>query len=127
MTEKKAGLWNPAFINILIVQFCLQLGQQMMNTLVPKFADSLGATAYIVGLVSSIFSVSSLLILFVASPAFDCYSRKKMLIIAIAGMVVSFAGYALSTTIPALIVFRLLQGACQGCYRSTHFPVPSIA
>ena len=75
MKEKSERLWNSDFINILAVQFCIQMGQQMMNSLVPKFADALGASAYIVGLVSSVFSISAILILVVATPAFDCLSK----------------------------------------------------
>lgn len=115
MQEKSERLWNSDFINILAVQFCIQMGQQMMNSLVPKFADALGASAYIVGLVSSVFSISAILILVVATPAFDCLSKKKLLIVSLAGMALSFAGYAMSASIPALFAFRLMHGICQGC------------
>ena len=45
MKDKSEQLWNRDFINILIVQFCIQMGQQMMNSLVPKFADAVGGSA----------------------------------------------------------------------------------
>ena len=115
MKDKSEQLWNRDFIHILIVQFCIQMGQQMMNSLVPKFADALGGSAYIVGLVSSVFSISAILILVVATPAFDCLSKKKLLIVSLGGMALAFAGYGMSTTIPALFAFRLMHGICQGC------------
>lgn len=63
MAEKKERLWSAPFVNMLAVQFCLQMGQQMMNTLVPKYANALGAAASVVGMVSSVFSITSTLIL----------------------------------------------------------------
>ena len=115
MEKTKTSMWNAAFLKILAVQFCMQMGQQMMNTLVPKYANALGATASVVGLVSSIFSIASTLILLVATPAFDCYSRKKMLMLSIAGLTITFIGYGISTSVPALFAFRILHGFSQGC------------
>ena len=76
----ESKIWNTTFINILVVNFCHQMGQQMMNTLVPKYANALGANAYTVGLLSSVFAISSLLIRPVSTPAFDSFSKKKLLI-----------------------------------------------
>ncbi len=115
MENKQTKIWNPAFITILVVNFCVQMGQQMTNTLVPKYADSLGATAYIVGIVGSIFAVASILIRPIASPAFDSFSKKKFLSIAIAGFIVVLTCYGLAKSIPIIIAARLLHGMCLGC------------
>ena len=115
MENKQTKIWNPAFITILIINFCMQMGQQMTNTLVPKYADALGATAYIVGIVGSIFAVASILIRPVASPAFDSFSKKKFLSIAIAGFIVVLTSYGLAKSIPVIIAARLLHGMCLGC------------
>lgn len=112
-TESK--MWNSAFINILIVNFCHQMGQQMMNTLVPKYADSLGANAYTVGLVSSVFAISALLIRPITTPAFDSFSKKKLLIASIFGIFIVFTVYGLSNSITMLMAARLLHGICVGC------------
>ena len=114
MNNEIKKIWNPAFIMILIVNFCVQMGQQMTNALVPKYADSLGATAYVVGIVGSIFAVASIMIRPVASPAFDSTSKKKLLIAAIFGFVVVQATYGLANSIPVIIGARLLHGMCLG-------------
>lgn len=114
-TLEQTKIWNKAFIIVLIVNFCHQMGQQMTNTLVPKYANALGATAYLVGLVSSMFAVSSLLIRPIASPAFDSFSKKKLLIVALVGIFVVFISYGISKSVPALLAARLLHGACVGC------------
>lgn len=115
MNEKKDSLWSAPFLTMLTVQFCLQMGQQMMNTLVPKYADALGATASVVGMVSSVFSIASTLILIFATPAFDCCSRKRLLQCGIAVLVVAFMGYGFSKSVAALFVFRIVQGFALGC------------
>ena len=115
MNNKITKIWNPAFITILIVNFCVQMGQQMTNALVPKYADALGASAYIVGIVGSIFAVSSILIRPVASPAFDSSSKKRLLMAAIIGFVVVQITYGLANSIPVIIGARLLHGMCLGC------------
>ena len=75
--SKSSSIWTPTFISIFIVNFALNMGQFMMNTLIPKYADHLGATASIVGLVSSMFAVTALAIRPLAGPAFDFFSKKS--------------------------------------------------
>lgn len=113
--KNETKMWNSAYINILIVNFCHQMGQQMMNTLVPKYADALGASAYVVGLVSSVFAISSLLIRPVTTPAFDSFSKKKLLTASIFGIFVTFTVYGLSKSVYMLMAARLLHGICVGC------------
>ena len=113
--KKKETMWNPGFIIILLVNFSHQMGQQMMNTLVPKYAYELGANAYQVGLIGTAFAVSALLIRPISSPAFDSFSKKKLLIASVAGIFVAFTSYALSRSYGMLIAARLLHGICVGC------------
>lgn len=112
--HKKTTLWTLAFINIFMVNFFQQMGQQMTNVLVPKYANYLGASAYIVGVVSSIFAVSSLLSRPITTPSFDSFSKKKLLMISIFGIVAVFIGYSLSTNTTVLILIRLVHGICIG-------------
>jgi MFS family permease len=115
LPDHNLKIWNRAFINIFLVNFFLQMGQQMTNILVPKYADALGASAYIVGVVSSIFAISSLVIRPFATPAFDSFSKKKLLIISIFGIFAVFIGYSLSTSTSVLIAIRLVHGISIGC------------
>ncbi len=114
--ETSCPLWkNRAYMIILLVNFCHQFSQQMMNTLVPKYVFALGATSYVVGLVSSMFAVASFLIRPIASPAFDSFSKKKLLIASMVGLLITYIGYALSETVAAVLCFRFLHGVCIGC------------
>ncbi len=106
-------IFNATFISVFIANMLLQLGHQMMNTLVAKYANSLGASASTVGIVVSMFAYSALLFKIISGPAIDSFSRKWVLIIAMLTMAASYFGYSMSDTIQKLMVFRLLQGAGQ--------------
>jgi MFS family permease len=120
-------MWNITFINILVVNFCHQMGQQMMNTLVPKYANALGANAYTVGLLSSVFAISSLLIRPVSTPAFDSFSKKKLLIASIFGIFIVFTMYGLSKSVYMIMAARLLHGICIGCVAPLSLAIASDA
>ena len=108
-------IWNPIFISVFIANICISMGQNMMHTLVPKFAYSLGATATIVGWVSSIFTITALAIRPFSNPAFDSFSKKKLLIICLLDVMVSFIIYGMAHSVGVIIVARLIQGVGTGC------------
>ena len=112
MNEKitPTKVWNKGFILIFIANLFQHMGQQTITTLVPKYAAALGATSTIVGIVSGIFAVSAIAVRPVASPAFDCFSKKN--IYSLANIILMLA-YVLFYTAPNynwLIAGRLLQG-----------------
>lgn len=86
----------------------------MANTLLPKYADSLGATATVVGVVSSIFSITSLIMKPISGPAVDAFKRKGILFGGSILLLVAFAGYSMANTLELLIVFRLIHGLAVG-------------
>jgi len=107
---KAAGIWNPGFVNICIVSTIVQSCFFMMNTLSPVYADSLGAPATIVGLVSGLFALTALAFRVVSGPAIDTFNRKYVLIGSMFVLVASFIGNIVSRTIPMLVFSRLLTG-----------------
>lgn len=113
--SKKVTMWNPTFISIFIVNFAMNMGQFMMNTLVPKYANYLGATAAVVGTVTSMFAITALAIRPLAGPAFDYFSKKRLLSCAIGIIALAFVGYSQATTIPMMMACRLLHGIGIGC------------
>ena len=115
MNLQPKKLWNRQFILILGINFCHQMCQQMMNTLIPQYASSLGASAYAVGLVSSAFATTSFCVRPIASPAFDSFSKKRLLLVVLAGLLASFVGYSQSRSVAGILAVRLLHGACMGC------------
>lgn len=106
-------IWNRTFISIFAANGMMYLGMQMINTLVAKYADCLGASTTVVGLVSSIYALSALLLKVVSGPAIDSFNRKWILMGAMSLMGLSYIGLSLSKTVPMLLVFRIMQGCGQ--------------
>jgi MFS family permease len=109
-TQSKVTIWNKKFINIFIINFILSMGQYMMNTLIPKYAYYLGATAAVVGVVSSMFAVTALLIRPVAGPAMDYFRKSKLLAVATGILTLAFICYGFAGNIPLIIAARLIHG-----------------
>lgn len=103
-------IWNPMFLGIFFANMAMNLGQTMSNSLLAKYADSLGAPASQVGVLMSMFAVTALIFRFVAGPALDTFNKKYIVMGAMGILAAAYIGFSLSATIPALMVFRLLQG-----------------
>jgi len=112
-TSEPVKIWNPTFISVFIANMLMFLGQQMMNTLVSKYANYLGAAPSMVGFIASSFAYTALLFKVIAGPAIDTFNKKYVLTTALVVMAISFAGYSVSSSTPMLLASRLLQGAGQ--------------
>ena len=111
MTENNGEkIWNPKFTRIAVITAMFNMGHFMMNTLVPKYVDSLGATAVLVGVVSSMFAVTSLAIRPFSGPAMDYYRKNRLMSLALGLVVLAFIGYGFSGSIPLVIISRLIHG-----------------
>lgn len=99
---KTDKIWNPIFISVFITNFCITMGQNMMNTLITKFAYSLGAAAGVVGMVASMFTITALAVRPFSSPAFDSFSKKKLLIICLVDVMIAFVIYGCAHNISTI-------------------------
>lgn len=113
--NKKETIWNPVFLSVFITNICVNMGQQMMNTLVPKFAYALGASATVVGMAASMFTITALAVRPFSSPAFDSFSKKKLLMICIVDVFVAFLIFSTAQSVTTIMVARLIQGIGTGC------------
>lgn len=111
--KNRSGIWNRVYSCVFCANVLLFLGMQMVNTLVAKYADALGATSTVVGLVSSLFALTALLLKVISGPAIDAFNRKYILMGAIAVIAAAFVGFSLSKNVEMLFAFRLLQGCGQ--------------
>lgn len=106
-------IWNQVFVTAFIVNLLLQLATNMSNTLSAKFADKLGATPTIVGMVSGMFALTALIFKLVSAPAIDSFNRKLVLLGSIVVLSMAYVCYSLSYNIQMLMLSRLLQGTSQ--------------
>ncbi len=108
--KEKESIWSRAFISIFIVNFVMNMGQFMMNTLIPKYAYQLGGTATITGVVAGAFAVTALGIRPVAGPAMDFFRKNRLLSISVGIIALTFIFYGFARNITVLIIARLMHG-----------------
>jgi MFS family permease len=104
-------IWNAKFISIFAANACMYISIQMVNSLVAKYADYMGAVSSVVGLVSSIYAVTALVLKIFSGPAIDTFNRSVILVCSMSAVAISFFGYSVSHSIQMLLFSRLLQGA----------------
>ena len=103
-------IFNRTFVTLLFVSMAMNMGQNMSNTLISKYAKFLGGTPEVIGMVSSLFAVTALAFKLISAPAIDTFNRKYILIGSMSVLGVAFSGFALSHSISALVFSRLIQG-----------------
>ncbi len=107
---KNKSIWNKSFIAIFMVALFQTMAQFIAHTLVPKYADSLGATASIIGLISGLYAGTALAFRPVTSPAYDIFNKKDILTVALGITSLSFVVFFLSDSLPLIVVGRAIQG-----------------
>ena len=112
---KRESIWSFPYVALMAVNLFQSMAAFMANTTLPVYADSLGASTSMVGIVVSSFSISAILIRPFAGPAFDSFSRKRLLLLSQAIICACMLMYGIVDTLEALIVVRLLHGIGIGC------------
>lgn len=117
--EPPKTIWNPMFLSIFFANMALNMGQQMSNSLLSLYANSLGAPADQIGQLMSMFAVTALIFRFISGPAMNAYNRRKLVGMAMSFMATAYLGFSFAPKIAPLIgleaitilkAFRLLQG-----------------
>lgn len=108
--QPPSKIWNSMFLSIFFANMALNLSQSMSNSLLAKYADSMGAPASQIGMLMSMFAITALVFRFIAGPAMNSFNRKLLLISAMSVFSVANIGFGLSESINGLMFFRLLQG-----------------
>jgi len=117
--EPPKTIWNPMFLSIFFANMALNMGQQMSNSLLSLYANSLGAPADQIGQLMSMFAVTALIFRFVSGPAMNAYNRRKLVGMAMSFMATAYLGFSFAPKIAPIIgveaitilkCFRLIQG-----------------
>ncbi len=114
MERRRAPIWTSQFSTLFGINFVINFAQFMTLAMVPKLAESLGATALMVGVVAGVFAVTSLAV----RPAVGWATlkvRHNLLLTATVSLIaVAFVAYGASSSLTLLIAARLLHGAAMG-------------
>ena len=100
---------SPLLI-IFITVFIDLLGFGIIIPLLPFYAEHFGASALIVGLLSSSFSLAQFLFAPFWGRLSDRIGRRPVILIGLLGSALSYAFFALATSLPMLFVARSLAG-----------------
>ena len=107
---KKPTIWNRAFISIFFAAMFMSMAQLTAHALVPKFANSMGATASVIGLISGLYAGVALAMRPVTSPAYDTFNKKNILAIALLMTSLSFFIFFMAPNVTWILIGRAVQG-----------------
>jgi len=108
--KKKISLFTKSFLIISIINMLLFFGFQITNVGMPIYVASLGANDIIVGLVTTLVTVASIIFRPLSGVILDRMNRKLILLASITVMVIVTAGYVVFPIVGLILVFRLFQG-----------------
>ncbi|WP_087508195.1 MFS transporter [Cellulomonas iranensis] len=108
------SIWTRGFVYVFAINLVINLAQFMMNTLVPKLAVELGASAVVVGVVAGMFAVTALSVRPVVGPATVRLRRNHLLAGTSAVIMLAFVVYSVADSVPVMMAGRLLHGAGMG-------------
>ena len=104
---------RPLLIIFLTI-FVNLVGFGIIIPLLPFYAETFGASPFVIGLLFAVFSLCQL----AAAPALgdlsDRYGRRPVLVFSLAGTVVSFVMLALAHSIVLLFLARIVDGLSGG-------------
>lgn len=115
MKEQKESIWSFPYIALMVVNLFQSMAAFMANTTLPVYTDTLGASPSVVGIVVSSFSVTALLIRPFAGPAFDSFSRKRLLMASQCIICACMFLYGVVDSLQGLVIVRLVHGIGIGC------------
>lgn len=113
--SQKETIWSAPYVALMATNFFQSMAAFMTNTTLPLYLDALGAATSMVGIVVGAFAITALLVRPFAGPAFDSFSRKRLLLAAQTVIAASLVGYGAVSSIPGLFCVRLLHGIGIGC------------
>ncbi|MBC7540498.1 MAG: MFS transporter [Bacteriovorax sp.] len=105
---------NGALLTVLLIVFVDILGFTIMIPLLPFYAESLGATPFVVGMLSSIYGLCSLISGPILGDLSDRYGRRKILLLSQIGTCIGFIILALSRILWIVFLSRIIDGITAG-------------
>ena len=108
--KAKPRIWNKMFTCAFIANFFLCVSQFIVNPLVATYADFLGASQVMIGIIAGLYFGVAFAARPFSGPAITKLNKKRIMLFAYTlGMIVNI-GYALSGGIPLFVVARILHG-----------------
>ena len=113
-TKNNSSIWTRNFILLFISHMLTSAAVYMVNTLLPLYSRSLGATDALIGIVSSTFYFIALAARPFSGPAIDAFNKKILFLILTFGNALCMFGYSSAANLGWVIFFRMLHGITYG-------------
>lgn len=107
-------IWTRDFILIALINLTTFIGFNMVNTGMPVYVSSLGASDVIVGLVTTFSTGAALLVRPFAGLMLDRFGRKGILVVNVAAMSVIIVAYAVFPLVAVILALRICHGVAWG-------------
>lgn len=114
MNRATGKLLNRNYICILINVVCMNLGFNMLSTIVTPYALTLGAALTMAGLAAGIMSITAMCVRPVTGLISDSIQPKKLLFVGSLATAVVIFSYSISSGIAVLLVLRVAHGILFG-------------
>ena len=105
---------SPALLLILGFVFLDLLGYSLILPLLPYYAESFGATIFLIGLLGTVNALGQLIAAPIIGRLSDRYGRRPMLIFSIAGTLIAFIMLAFSQSLWMIFLSRIVDGLFGG-------------
>ena len=106
LTRRLALIFGFAFIDVL--------GYSLILPLLPYYAETFGASPTLIGLLGTVNAIGKLIAAPTVGRLSDRYGRRPLLLISIAGTVVSFVLLGAAQSLLVLFISRILDGVVGG-------------
>lgn len=103
-----------AFAVLVLCVFCAFLGVGFVSPFLPLYAEAMGASGFILGMIFSSFTIARAVVVPFIGPLSDRKGRRLFLLIGFGGYTLATLGYVLATTPFHLMLTRAIQGATAG-------------
>ena len=108
--EQGKALFNKYFVSIVIISFVYDLCTRFFMGTIALHVDSLGATATLAGLMTSVFTLVAAVFRIIAGRFADTYSRKLTILAGLAGYAFATVALSMTTNLNVILVIRAAQG-----------------
>ena len=95
---------------IFVTVFIDLLGFGIIIPLLPFYAETFGASALVVGLLSTSFSLMQFLFAPIWGRLSDIFGRRPIILAGLLGSAVSYLAFGLAASLPMLFAARILAG-----------------
>lgn len=107
---KKNSMWNRNFILVFLCNLLIAFSFHILTPTLPKYVVAMGGSVEMAGLVSTAFTVTSVITRPFAGYYIGIKSRKKILMVSVSIIAAAILGYMFSPSVAIMMAFRLLHG-----------------